>query len=165
MTSTEAEINSLPGLPAETETTTSSSCILAERSARSNACRMAASAASRSTTAPAFMPRASVWPKPTTSMLWLRRRSTSCGAFGLSFAIRQAILLVPTSSTATSAERFGDSGLVFGVMPCWRGSCLALLLRLLVLETIEPLLRGRVRQAHRHAVGQPQIDGDDVARQ
>ena len=33
--------------------------------------------------APAFMPRASVWPKPTTSTAWLRRRSTSCGACGL----------------------------------------------------------------------------------
>ena len=30
---------------------------------------------------------------------------------------KHAILLVPTSSTATSAERFGDSGFIFGVRP------------------------------------------------
>ena len=37
---------------------------------------------------------------------WLRRRSTSsCGGCGLSRAIRQTILLVPTSSAATSAAR------------------------------------------------------------
>jgi hypothetical protein len=53
----------------------------------------------------------------------------------LSRAIRQAILLVPTSSAATSAERLGDSGFIFGVRPTGGSSCVAsLLLRLLVLE-------------------------------
>ena len=31
---------------------------------------------------PAFMPRASVWLKPMTSIAWLRRRSTCCGPRG-----------------------------------------------------------------------------------
>ena len=118
-TLTEAEISSLSGLQADIETTTDSSCILAERSARSMAWRIASSAPARSTTEPAFMPRASVWPNPSTSTLWLRRCNTSGGAFGLSRAIRQAILLVPTSSAATIAERFGASGLVLGVSPNW----------------------------------------------
>ncbi len=58
--------------------------------------------------------------KADTSTLWLRRRSTCCCACGLNRAIRQAILLVPTSSAAISAERFGDKGLVLGVKPNWR---------------------------------------------
>ena len=57
-TSIEADISSLPGRPAETDTTTDSSCSLAARSARSTAWRIAASAAARSITVPAFMPRA-----------------------------------------------------------------------------------------------------------
>ena len=52
-----------------------------------------------------------------TSIEWVRPRSTSCGGAARSRAIRQAILLVPTSSTATSAERFGASGFIFGVRP------------------------------------------------
>ena len=34
--------------------------------------------------------------------------------------MRHAILLVPTSSAATSAERFGRSGFIFGARPNWR---------------------------------------------
>jgi hypothetical protein len=113
----EAEISSLDGRPAETEMTTESSCILALRSARSAHCRTAASASARSITPPDFMPRASVCPNPTTSTVWLRRRSTSCGGRGLSRPIMQAILLVPTSSAATSTERLGGSGFIFGVRP------------------------------------------------
>ena len=113
----DADLSSLSGRPAETESTTDSSCIRAERSARSTACRTASSTSARSTTVPPFMPRASVWPKPITSTVWLRRGSTSCGLCGRRRAIRQAILLVPTSSAATIAERFGDNGFIFGVRP------------------------------------------------
>ncbi len=63
------------------------------------------------------MPRASVWPKPITSIEWLRAAARPADGRGLSRAIRQAILLVPTSSAATSAERRGDSGFIFGVRP------------------------------------------------
>jgi hypothetical protein len=104
-------------LPADIETTTDSSCMPAERSARSIACRIASSAPARSTTVPAFMPRASVWPKPSTSTQWLRRCRISVVVLGLSRAIRQAILVVPTSSAATSALRLGDNALVLGVRP------------------------------------------------
>ena len=54
------------------------------------------------------------------SIPWLRRRNVSCGDCGLSRAIRQTILLVPMSSTATIAERRGDTGFIFGVSPSWR---------------------------------------------
>ena len=54
---------------------------------------------------------------PMISMPWVRRRSTSCGACGFSLAIRQAILLVPTSSAATTAVRLADTGFIFGVSP------------------------------------------------
>ena len=60
LTVTDADINSLTGLPADTETITDSSCNLAERSATSMAWRIASSAACRSTTAPPLMPRADV---------------------------------------------------------------------------------------------------------
>jgi hypothetical protein len=63
------------------------------------------------------MPRAPVWEKPITSTEWVRRRSTSCGACGVSFAIRHAILLVPMSSAATNALRLGDTGFILGVRP------------------------------------------------
>ena len=32
------------------------------------------------------------------------------------------------------------------------------------MSRLDARLRGRIREPHRHAVGQPQIDGDDVAR-
>ena len=39
------------------------------------------------------------------------------GGFGRSFPIRQAILLVPTSSAAMRAVRRGATGRIFGVRP------------------------------------------------
>jgi hypothetical protein len=103
--------------PAETEMMTDSNWTPAMRSARSTAWLMAFSVSVRSTTAPAFMPRATVCEMPLMAMPWVRRRSTSCGACGLSLATRQAILLVPTSSAATTAVRLAETGFIFGVIP------------------------------------------------
>ena len=101
---------------------------------------------------------------------WLRRRSTSCGACGSSRAIRQTILLVPTSRAATTAERRGDTGFIFGVRPkrstvMPRLPCLSSWLLVGGLERLVARRGGGVRQPHGDAVGQPQIDGGDVARQ
>ena len=63
------------------------------------------------------MPCEPVWEKPITSTAWLRRGSTSFGPFGFRRAIRQAILVVPMSSAAITADFFGDSGFIFGVRP------------------------------------------------
>ncbi len=60
--------SSLASRPAETDSTTDSISTDAMRSAPSTAWRIASSAWPRLTTPPAFMPRATVWPKPTTSM-------------------------------------------------------------------------------------------------
>ena len=156
LTVTEADISSLAGLPADIETMTDSSCSLAERSARSIAWRMRLLGGLQIDHRAALDAARKVWPKPTTSTVWLRRRSTSCGACGLSRAIRQAILLVPTSSAATSAERFGDTGFALGVRPNWRTVMRALPSwpSCQVLELLLPRLRGLLGQPHRHAVGQ-----------
>jgi hypothetical protein len=89
----------------------------AMRSAASTACRIPSSTCVRLTTPPAFMPRAAVWPKPITSTVWLLRVSTCCGACGRNRAIKQAILLEPISSAATTALRCGEIGFIFGVRP------------------------------------------------
>ena len=74
----------------------------AMRSAASTARRIACSAASRLTTTPDLMPRERWWPMPSTSIEWVRPRSASpLGSRGVSRAIRQQILLEPTSRTET----------------------------------------------------------------
>ena len=115
--STSAANSSLASRPADSDSTTDSISTPAVRSAASTAWRMASSAWARLTTLPAFMPRALVWPKPTTSMAWLRRVRTCCGSCGRSRAIMQTTLLDPTSSAATSALRRGEIGFIFGVKP------------------------------------------------
>ena len=115
--STSAANNSLARRPADIESTTDSMSTAAMRSAQSTAWRIDSSACARLTTAPALVPRASVWPNPSTSMAWLRRISTCCGGCGRSRAIRQATLLEPTSSAATSPLRRGEIGFIFGVRP------------------------------------------------
>ena len=110
---------SLAMRPAETETKTDSMCTPAMRSAASSAWWTASSAATKSITVPAFMPRAWVCASPSTSIAWLRRRSTSCGERGVSRPIKQTILLVPISSAHATVERRGDSGFIFGVSPSW----------------------------------------------
>ena len=109
--------NSLARRPADIDSTTDSISTDAMRSALSTAWRIASSACARLTTPPAFMPRAPVWPKPTTSTAWLRRVKTCCGGCGRRRAIRQATLLEPISSAATSALRRGEIGFIFGVRP------------------------------------------------
>ena len=81
----------------------------AMRSAASTASRIACSASSRSTTTPDLMPRERVEAKPSTSTECVRRRSASLSR-GFSRAIRQQILVEPTSSTLTVVERREPSG-------------------------------------------------------
>jgi hypothetical protein len=75
------------------------------RSAESTASRIACSAWSRSTTAPALMPRERWKPKPSTSIEWVRPGSTSPPWRGVSRAMMQQILEVPTSRIDTTAGR------------------------------------------------------------
>ena len=78
----------------------------AMRSAASTARRIACSAASRSTTTPDLMPRERWWPMPSTSIAWVRPRSTSLvPRRGFSRAIMQQTLLEPMSSTETMPAR------------------------------------------------------------
>ena len=91
-----------------------------------------------------------VWPKPITSMAWLRRRKHLAAArCGCSRAIRQAILLVPMSSAATSAVRLRRDRLHLRRQAVIAGSsCVApLRLRLLVLERLVARLRGGIATA------------------
>jgi len=109
--------NSLASRPVDIDSTTDSISTAAVRSAPSTAWRMASSACARLTTPPALVPRAPAWPKPTTSIAWLLRVRTCCGACGRSRAIRQATLLDPISSAAIRALRRGEIGFSFGVRP------------------------------------------------
>ena len=161
---------SLPRRPPDSDTTTDSSCTLALLSAISMAWRTISSTSTRSTTPPAFMPLAAVWAKPSTRTPWLRRRSTSCGACGSSRAIMQAILLVPISRPATTAVRCGDTGFILGVRPkrstvMRRFPCSCFLVLLGRLERLVARRGGGIGLPHGDAVGQPQIDRHDVARQ
>ena len=164
-TSIDAEMSSLAGRPAETETTTASSCILAERSARSAHCRTAASASARSITVPAFMPRATVWPKPDDV--------DGVGAQA-QHVLRRARPEAPDQArdlAGPDVER-GDEHRAVGqqrlhlrgeaelegahaLPPFFFGLSLAASMR---------ACAARLREPHGHAVGQPEIDGDDVAR-
>ena len=89
---------------------------LAMRSAASTARRIACSAASRSTMAPPFSPRERWWPMPRMRARCVRPaqrvRSRQPGPAG---PTRHTTLLVPTSSTDSTALLRGDSGFRRGV--------------------------------------------------
>ncbi len=119
----------------------------------------------RSITVPAFMPSASVWPKPMTSIEWLRPRSTSCGRTrpqtGRSgrrscWCRRRAPRSAPSGWREAASS--SASGRCWSVLMCHApSSSPSSPLRR------SPRLRGGVGQPHRDAVGKAKIDGDDVA--
>ena len=98
------------------------------RSAASTASRIAFSAASRSTIAPALTPRERWWPTPSTLQRCVRPRSESERSIGVSRAIRQTIFDAPTSRTESTAllcggiwRKRGVSGLnIMSRRPSWR---------------------------------------------
>ena len=84
---------------------------LAIRSAACTACRIAPSAASRSTMAPPFSPSERWWPMPMMRARWVRPRSVESASAGCSSAMRQTTLLVPMSRTDSVVAAAGGERL------------------------------------------------------
>ena len=114
------------------------------------------------------MPRERVEAKPSTSTECVRRRSVSPSR-GFSRAIRQQILVEPTSSTLTMVERREPSGLIARhagrTVLAAALTCAPWPLRVGAAVRGHVFERAALRQPHGDAVGQAQIDDDDVARE
>ena len=139
----------------------------AMRSAASTARRIACSASSRSTTTPDLMPRERVEAKPSTSTGCVRRRSASPSR-GFSRAIRQQILRRADVEHA-DGHRAARAERLHARYAGWDCAVYAYSRARLALGRAR--LGGHVfqrpafRQPHGHAVGQAEIDDDDIARE
>src|SRR5438270_8568320 len=91
----------------------------------------------------------------------VRPRSVSDGSSGISRAIRQAILLVPTSSTDRIALLRAERGLRRGGI-MGRSRLSGFGFRGLAPERIGALRKGLFREPRNDAIGQAQVEGDHV---